>query len=96
MNLKNLIEECADVLNEQARNVGGGNLRATVFTNDGKIDLDYSQCLDGKWTCEAFVSHNDKSKNTPERYSENLECFLAKHLEGCVDWKAIEESDDSE
>lgn len=103
MELKKLVDECIEALQESAYGEYmpddyPKNFGATVNTNDGYIDLWMTRCKNGDYAAEVNVCHDDESKNTDERHAKNLEEFLAKELDDCIDWDALEEryQDDTE
>lgn len=96
MKLKKLVDKCIDALNESAYEEYTPddypkNFGATINTNDGYIDLWMVRHKYDHYTCEACVYHDDESKNTEERQLKNLEEFLAKELDDCVDWDDLHE-----
>ena len=96
MKLQKLINQCVDALNEAAyedytpKDIPK-QFGTSINTDDGYIDLTMYREKFGHYSCEAVVSHDDESKNVPERYPRNLETFLSEQLKDCVDWDALEE-----
>ena len=94
MELKKLIDECIEALQEEAGSdysyyEDDTPFGATVNTDDGYIDLWYT---DGD--VEATVYHDYEGDTNHPRYgvsSVNLEKFISDALHDCVDWSVIEE-----
>lgn len=94
MELKKLVEECIEALQEEAGKdfsyfEDDTPFGVTVNTHDGYIELWYD-----KGDVEAIVYHDYEDDLSHPRYgidSTNLQDFLAKKLEGCVDWSVIED-----
>ena len=87
MELKKLIDDCIDALQEQANEAMEKTaLSAGVTTNDGQVDLYYTKSK-GKWEAEVVIYHDrDDDADSP-----NLCEFLSNALTDCVDWCAAEE-----
>lgn len=101
MELKQLVNECIDALQEAANRdwhpAWGSHdtLSDNVNTNDGYIDLYYY--YDKKthfWECEVVVCHDYESEENNPKYGKedtNLQKFLEKELSECIDWSVCEE-----
>lgn len=101
MELKKLIGECIDALQEKANEAwdpswdNNGTVSATVNTDDGYIDLFYAWSKKTRfWECEAVVYHDYEEDEDNPKYgheSVNLEKFLERELSNCVDWDVCSE-----
>lgn len=82
MELKKLIKECCDTLQEEVmQEIQADDYSATVTTESGDIYLSLS---DGvmNYILTVEIVHNDNEHESP-----NLEAFLEKHID--LDWDAV-------
>lgn len=97
MELKKIIEQCKDALQETARtddyHCERDFICTNVDTNDGWFDIGYFK-RKGTWVAEVTVYHDYENEDNPKGYGRecpNLEKYLSEQLKDCIDWDNVEE-----